>query len=103
MLRDIRDVTPAYEILRFVAWVCMGRTSKRTRRDYAGFAVGKRRKLAIAPYIARDMAKEVVRTVNVAKGGWQFPQKRLPPRLRQPCLASVFILQSSPQTSATHR
>ncbi|WP_169055440.1 hypothetical protein [Rhizobium sp. P44RR-XXIV] len=51
MPRDIRDVTTAYETLRFVASVCMGRTSKQTRRDFAGYAVGKRRKFSIYLYI----------------------------------------------------
>lgn len=66
---DIRDLTPAYETLRFVASVCLSRTSKQTRRDFAGYAVGKRRKLTVVPYIARDMAKEVIRSVNVTSGG----------------------------------
>jgi hypothetical protein len=69
MPRDIRDVTPAYETLRFVASVCIGRTSKQTRRDFAGYAVGKRRKLSVVPYIARDMANELLRTVQIAHGG----------------------------------
>jgi hypothetical protein len=69
MPRDIRSVTPAYETLRFVASVCMSRTSKQTRRDFAGFSVGKRRKLSVVPYIASDMAKEIVRSVQVASGG----------------------------------
>ncbi|MBB5576405.1 MULTISPECIES: hypothetical protein [Rhizobium] len=69
MPRDIRSVTPAYETLRFVASVCMERISKQTRRDFAGYAVGKRRKLSVVPYIAHDMAKELVRSVKVAKGG----------------------------------
>ncbi|NTG19407.1 hypothetical protein G6L00_03050 [Agrobacterium rhizogenes] len=69
MPRDIRSVTPAYETLRFVASICMGRTSKQTRRDFAGYAVGKRRKLCVVPYIARDMAQELVRSVKVASNG----------------------------------
>ena len=68
MPRDIRSVTPAYETLRFVASVCMGRTSRQTRRDFAGYARGKRRKLSVVPYIARDMAKELVRCMQIAKG-----------------------------------
>ena len=69
MPRDIRSVTPAYETLRFVASVCIGRTSKQTRRDFAGYAVGKRRKLSVVPYIACDMAKELVRSVQVVNDG----------------------------------
>ncbi len=69
MPRDIRSITPAFETLRFVASVCIGRTSKQTKRDFAGYAVGKRRKLSVAHYIARDMAKELTRSVNVAKEG----------------------------------
>ena len=68
MPRDIRSLTPAYETLRFVASVCMSRTSKQTRRDFAGFAVGKRRKLSVVPYVAGDMAKELVRSVQVMNG-----------------------------------
>ncbi|NTG48556.1 hypothetical protein G6M04_14280 [Agrobacterium rhizogenes] len=69
MPRDIRQTTPAFETLRYVASVCMGRTSKQTRRDFAGYAVGTRRKLSVIPYIARDMAREIMRAVNVANNG----------------------------------
>ncbi|MFJ6324106.1 MULTISPECIES: hypothetical protein [unclassified Rhizobium] len=69
MPRDIRTITPAYETLSFVVSACMSRTSRQTRRDFAGYAVGKRRKLSIVPYIARDMAKELVRSVQVASEG----------------------------------
>ncbi|AGB71793.1 MULTISPECIES: hypothetical protein [Rhizobium] len=68
MPRDIRSITPAFETLRFVAAVCIGRTSKQTKRDFAGYAVGKRRKLSVVPYIAGDMAKELIRSVQVANG-----------------------------------
>ncbi|NTF99088.1 hypothetical protein G6L30_03050 [Agrobacterium rhizogenes] len=69
MPRDIRNSTPAFETLRFVAGICMGRTSQQTRRDFAGYAIGKRRKLTVIPYIARDMAQEIMRAVNVENGG----------------------------------
>ncbi len=68
MPRDIRTTTPTYETLRFVAAICIGRTSKQTRRDFSGYAVGKRRKLSVVPYIAQHMAKELMRSVNVTKG-----------------------------------
>ncbi len=68
MPRDIREITPAYETLRFVAGACIGRTSRQTRRNFAGYAVGKRRKLDVVPYIARDMANELLRSVTVTKG-----------------------------------
>lgn len=69
MPRDIHTVTPAYETLRFVVSICISRTSRQTRRDFAGYSVGKRRKLSVVPYIAKDMAKELVRSVQVAKDG----------------------------------
>ncbi|NTF92615.1 hypothetical protein [Rhizobium rhizogenes] len=69
MPRDIRNSTPAFETLRFVAAICMGRTSRQTRRDFAGYAVGKRRKFTVIPYIALDMAREIMRAVNVENGG----------------------------------
>jgi len=68
MPRDIRSVTPAFETLRFVACVCIGRTSKQTKREFAGYSVGKRRKLSVVPYIAGDMAKELMRSVQVTNG-----------------------------------
>ena len=77
MPRDIREVTPAYETLRFVAAVCLGRTSRQTKRDFAGYAVGKRRKLSVIPYIATDMAKEVIRSVNVTNGGLAVTQDEI--------------------------
>lgn len=77
MPRDIREVTPAYETLRFVASVCLSRTSKQTRRDFAGYDVGKRRKLTVVPYIAQDMAKEVIRSVNVTNGGLAVAQDEI--------------------------
>ncbi|MGY5811985.1 hypothetical protein ACXHXG_30335 [Rhizobium sp. LEGMi198b] len=69
MPRDIHRFTPAFETLRFVATSCIARTSRQTRRDFAGYAIGKRRKLSVIPYIALDMAKEILRHVNVAERG----------------------------------
>jgi hypothetical protein len=68
MPRDIRHSTPAFEILRFVASVCLSRLSRQTRRDFSGYDIGKRRKVSVVPHIALDMAKELLRAVNIAHG-----------------------------------
>ncbi|MDL2408637.1 hypothetical protein PY650_23920 [Rhizobium calliandrae] len=69
MPRDIHRFVPAFETLRFVAASCIGRTSRQTKRDFAGYAVGKRRKISVIPYIALDMAKEILRSVHVSERG----------------------------------
>ncbi|MBB3458728.1 hypothetical protein FHT86_007054 [Rhizobium sp. BK313] len=68
MPRDIRHSTPAFETLRFVASVCLSRLSRQTRRDFSGYEIGKRRKLSVVPHIALDMAKELLRAVNITDG-----------------------------------
>jgi xanthine dehydrogenase iron-sulfur cluster and FAD-binding subunit A len=68
MPRDNRHSTPAFEILRFVASVCLSRLSRQTRRDFSGYDIGKRRKVSVVPHIALDMAKELLRAVNIAHG-----------------------------------
>lgn len=69
MPRDIRSVIPAFETLYSVAAICIRRTTRQTRRDFGGYGVGKRRKLSVVPYIAQDMAKELLRSVNVSSDG----------------------------------
>ncbi len=98
MPRDIRAVTPAYETLRFVAVACIGRTSRQTRRDFAGYDVGKRRNLAVVPYIARDMAKELLRSVIVGDGEDRASQEAVAAKIEKILLgiddATAFKLAS---------
>ncbi len=44
--------TPPSEAIRQTVGIHLNMLSRQTRRDYAGFSVGKRRKLAIVPFIA---------------------------------------------------
>lgn len=41
--------TPPSEAIRQTVGIHLNMLNRQTRRDYAGFAVGKRRKLAIVP------------------------------------------------------
>ena len=61
--------TPPSEAIRQTVGIHLNMLSRQTRRDYAGFAVGKRRKLAIVPFIAVEMATRILQQVVLEDSG----------------------------------
>lgn len=60
---------PPSEAIRHAVGIHFKMLSRQTRRDYAGFDVGKRRKLSIVPFIAREMAKRILQQVILEDAG----------------------------------
>jgi hypothetical protein len=60
---------PPTEAIRRTVGMHFNLLSRQSRRDYAGFAVGKRRKLEIVPFIAREMATRILQQVVLEDDG----------------------------------
>ncbi|WP_341486873.1 hypothetical protein [Pararhizobium sp. A13] len=60
---------PPSEAIRQAVGIHFNLLSRQTRRDYAGFAVGKRRKLEIMPFVAREMAIRILQQVVLEDAG----------------------------------
>ncbi len=60
---------PPTEAIRRTVGIHFNLLSRQSRRDYAGFAVGKRRKLEIVPFIAREMAARILQQVVLEDDG----------------------------------
>lgn len=82
-------------------FVAMG---QQTRRDYAGFSVGNRRKLSIAPYIAREIANRVLQRVILTSDEIQVASEDIAKRVEAVLLAfpedDAFRVASRDSTEA---
>lgn len=58
--------TPPSEAIRQAVSIHLNMLSRQTRRDYAGLAVGQRRRLAIVPFIAQEMTARILEQVTLA-------------------------------------
>jgi hypothetical protein len=88
MPRDVCDSAPPFETLRYVVVACFGRLRQQTRRNFSGYSIGKRRDLSVVPHIALDMAKEILRSLNVANDGQQVPAQEIASRVEEILLAA---------------
>ncbi|AVA20695.1 hypothetical protein NXC24_CH01028 [Rhizobium sp. NXC24] len=86
---------PPFESLSFVASICLTRLSRGTRRDLAGYDIGKRRNLAPVPHIALDMAKELLRVVQICNGDQPVPAAEIAAKIEA-------ILRGIPDEEAFH-
>ncbi|MCV9967718.1 hypothetical protein OIU34_38520 [Pararhizobium sp. BT-229] len=88
----MRD-TPPSEAIRQAVGIHISMLSRQTRRDYAGFAVGKRRKLANVPFIAREMAKKILQQVVLEDAGIAVDAEVVAKRIEE-------VLTAGPESDA---
>ncbi|MCV9960708.1 hypothetical protein OIU34_02250 [Pararhizobium sp. BT-229] len=88
----MQDMPPS-EAIRQAVGIHISMLSRQTRRDYAGFAIGKRRKLAIVPVIAQEMAKRILQQVILEAAGAAMEVEPVAKRIEA-------VLMAYPETEA---
>ncbi|MCV9965686.1 hypothetical protein OIU34_27820 [Pararhizobium sp. BT-229] len=85
--------SPPSEAIRQAVGIHISMLSRQTRRDYAGFAVGKRRKMEIVPFIAKEIAKKILLQVVLDDAGMAADAVVVAKRIEE-------VLTAYPETDA---